>query len=369
MAPLTTNPPPQGTSPPIRTRFIILSDTHGLDFPPSLHPQHSADVAIHCGDLTEHSRVIEFLQGVDLLSSLDAPLKLVVAGNHDFTLDIPVFKKKFEASSDQFSMTKRLGDWNKATQVLQKAREKGVVFLQEGSHRFVLGNGAVLNVYASPYTPSSMSEGGFQYSPQRGHDFAIQDTTDVVITHGPPKGILDVTYSRIRAGCPDLFAAVARARPKMHCFGHIHEAWGARLVAWRDRPSEPPSHFTHIDDKGSVLVADLAALHALSHDDKTTACEKAKRLECCLKDRCSRTSHCADDEHPIQQERHTLFVNAAIKSLEEGQFQLPWLVDIDLHAASADGEMSWEMEGITAGKRKVNAEGDETSHKFQKMFL
>jgi hypothetical protein len=45
----------------------------------------------------------------------------------------------------------------------------------------------------------------------------------------------------------------------MHCFGHIHEGWGA-LVAWKPGVGElgEPNHFNAIDDNRSVTVAMLA---------------------------------------------------------------------------------------------------------------
>ncbi|KAI0133555.1 hypothetical protein BJ170DRAFT_606663 [Xylariales sp. AK1849] len=59
---------------------------------------------------------------------------------------------------------------------------------------------------------------------------------------------MDYTDSKQRAGCPHLFGAIRRAKPLLHCFGHIHEGWGSKLVTWRDKISERPSHFTDIDN-------------------------------------------------------------------------------------------------------------------------
>ncbi len=50
--------------------------------------------------------------------------------------------------------------------------------------------------------------------------------TDVLITHGPPFGILDETFEKEKVGCEELLKAVNRVRPKIHIFGHIHEAYG-----------------------------------------------------------------------------------------------------------------------------------------------
>ena len=142
--------------------------------------------------------------------------------------------------------------------LFEDARKDGIIFLNEGTHSFLLDNGALLRVYASPSTGSLTGDGAFQYKVQDGHDYAIdrQDFVDVAITHGPPKGILDRTEEGQRAGCPDLFTAVSKSRPRLHCFGHIHEGWGAKLVTWRapHPTSETPSHFTEIDNGRSTVV-------------------------------------------------------------------------------------------------------------------
>jgi 3',5'-cyclic AMP phosphodiesterase CpdA len=75
----------------VPTRFLILSDTHGEDV---LIPNLPVDVAIHCGDLTDESKLDEFRQSVQLLERINAPPKLVIAGNHDFTLDTGNFREK-----------------------------------------------------------------------------------------------------------------------------------------------------------------------------------------------------------------------------------------------------------------------------------
>lgn len=52
----------------------------------------------------------------------------------------------------------------------------------------------------------------------------IPASIDVLVTHGPPFGIFDETIDEIRVGCEDLRIAVQeRVKPRIHCFGHIHE--------------------------------------------------------------------------------------------------------------------------------------------------
>jgi hypothetical protein len=120
-----------------------------------------------------------------------------------------------------------------------------------------------------------------------------------------------------RAGSSDLFGAVARARPRMHCFGHIHEGWGAKLVAWRKVVSEKPFHMTDIDNGNSIVVGRLSDI-VRGNAHKTFY----------------QTSHSSSDPHPIQDSTHTLFVNAAMEgSTNKYPVQPPWLIDLELPKA------------------------------------
>ena len=367
------------TSDLIKTRFLILSDTHGEDLICPGKTLPPADVAIHCGDLTEESKLDEYRASLRLLTRIQAPLKLVIAGNHDFTMDIPTFKDKVASAQQQQQQQQSeqvlepelvkstYGDWGEARQLFEEARSSsssssGIHFLDEGIHEFTLQNGARLVVYASPYTPS-LGDWGFQYPPNHGHDFELppKGVIDIVMTHGPPRGIMDHTESQQRAGCPHLFQAVARARPRLHCFGHIHEGWGTRLVAWRDQAEqmmttikgeETPllSHFTAIDNSRSTVLTRLSRFKkflTLGADAADMLDENKDEEEDDEDDHQSRrersyweqgyypTRHCTGDAHPIVPGLQTLFVNAAIQdSSEEWPLQLPWLVDIELSKAA-----------------------------------
>jgi Icc-related predicted phosphoesterase len=50
--------------------------------------------------------------------------------------------------------------------------------------------------------------------------------TDILITHGPPKGILDQVNNEQNVGCRDLLEKIKTLNLKIHVFGHIHEAYG-----------------------------------------------------------------------------------------------------------------------------------------------
>ena len=76
----------------IATRFLVLSDTHDIDFTagtsqPLQLPTPKADVLLHCGDLTQVGGVASFKRALKMLGSIDAELKLVIPGNHDLELD------------------------------------------------------------------------------------------------------------------------------------------------------------------------------------------------------------------------------------------------------------------------------------------
>ena len=62
----------------------------------------------------------------------------------------------------------------------------------------------------------------------RGKHWArIPEGLDILITHGPPFGILDgAPGSQRHDGCPELLEAVLEAKPMLHVFGHIHAGYG-----------------------------------------------------------------------------------------------------------------------------------------------
>ena len=86
-----------------------------------------------------------------------------------------------------------------------------------------------LRVWGSPWQPEF---GGWAFNLPRGEQLAakwasIPAGLDLLITHGPPQGFGDRSWSAARTGCVDLRARVDVVRPKLHLFGHIHEDGGA----------------------------------------------------------------------------------------------------------------------------------------------
>ncbi|CAF3975218.1 unnamed protein product [Rotaria sordida] len=54
----------------------------------------------------------------------------------------------------------------------------------------------------------------------------IPKDVDILITHGPPTNILDENTRGIHVGCAQLLARIITNKPRLHVFGHIHEAYG-----------------------------------------------------------------------------------------------------------------------------------------------
>lgn len=149
----------------ISTKLLIVSDTHGEEL---IHkPAGQSDVAIHCGDLTEESKLEEFRVSLKMMLEVDAPLKLVIAGYHDFSMDTPVLQDKLSDNTtvEDTALVKRTyGDFGEARAMFETDATKaaGLVFLDEGNYTFKLANGASLSVYASPFTASKARTWGFQ---------------------------------------------------------------------------------------------------------------------------------------------------------------------------------------------------------------
>ncbi|KAF2708479.1 ser/Thr protein phosphatase family protein [Pleomassaria siparia CBS 279.74] len=324
----TTSPSDEPTR--IKTRFLILSDTHNASpYPPDTSnvgfrsPLPKADVLLHCGDLTMVGHLHEYQMALDMLASIDADLKLVIAGNHDISLDDEFYERRGRymhrlREQDQSICREAREMWTG-----EEARRAGVTYLDEGTHTFTLKNGARLRVYASPYQPE-FCDWAFPY-------FAHQDrfnpphqatpnsvpicenpipdfpAIDVVMTHGPPKGIRDETHRDEHVGCEHLLRAVRRCRPKLHCFGHIHEAWGATRVRWKDSEEEvgwegyvEEAEWINVDEED--LVED--GMVSMNISQKGT--------------------------RGLEIGKETLMVNASIMTHRYKPHQGPWIVDLDL---------------------------------------
>ncbi|TVY89755.1 Metallophosphoesterase domain-containing protein [Lachnellula willkommii] len=294
----------------ISTRFLIISDTHDFKYNEESGPFRGStdkvDVVLHCGDLTQVGGSSEYKRALKMLAAIPAELRLVIAGNHDLSLDADYWK-----TVDEDEQEGEREDHAEAVDIMtgKLAGAAGVTYLTAGVHGFALRNGAKFTLYASPYQPKFV-DWAFGYGENEDrfnlpgnaapgtvsicrHPVPDSPAVDIMMTHGPPKGLLDDSPHG-HLGCPSLLHALQRCRPRMHCFGHIHEGYGAKLVSWKE--------------ENKAVKAE--ALYEKADD----------RINCY-----PAAFHC-----PTSMGKETLLVNASIMNGNDQPTNDPWLVDLDL---------------------------------------
>ncbi|KAJ7794641.1 Metallo-dependent phosphatase-like protein [Mycena olivaceomarginata] len=212
------------------TRFVLLSDTHTkrCDVP-------DGDVLLHSGDLTERGTLKELRSTMEWLYALPHRVKIIIAGNHDSA----VHREWYEENWQELSLHRSSDAPEPADAVLDllkgpQAVTANIVYLEDEEYKFkVRDGGKEWSVYGSPWSPY-YGDWAFGYEREDGEALISKfPKTDILLTHGPPRNILDLTISKDRAGCAALAAALPTLRPKLHVFGHIHEARGAFVHRWK----------------------------------------------------------------------------------------------------------------------------------------
>ena len=180
-------------------KIVCISDTH------SLHNRMEipdGDLLIHAGDVSSRGGMSEIADFNEWLGKLPHLHKVIIAGNHDFG-----FERYPKESKALITNAKYLNDSGIAI--------KG------------------LKIWGSPIQPWFYD---WAFNRKRGKEIRkhwnmIPTDTDILITHGPPFGILDDTERGEKVGCADLMDIIqTRVKPRLHVFGHIHEAYGQQQV-------------------------------------------------------------------------------------------------------------------------------------------
>jgi len=198
-------------------RYVCMADTHG---------QHgelavpAGDVLVHAGDATRTGSPAEcedFVRWIeDTVRARSFRCAVLVAGNHDAALADAVAR-------------------------LQPER----VTLLNGSRCAVTG------AVGTPFSVDIVGAGWWAYGCADDREMADRllavtslAPVDVLLTHEAPLGIGDTTAHGRAAGSGALAAALARLRPRLHVFGHIHEGRGAYRVHYRGVGGELSEHTT-----------------------------------------------------------------------------------------------------------------------------
>ncbi|MGH9948517.1 MAG: metallophosphatase domain-containing protein [Pyrinomonadaceae bacterium] len=183
-------------------RIVCISDTHNCN---SQIVVPDGDILIHSGDATITGTVEEIKRFNAWFESLPHKHKIFVAGNHDWL---------FERNND-------------LARLLLNTK---IIYLEDSSVEI---DG--LKIYGSPWQPRFYD---WAFNLMRGAELAakwklIPNDIDILITHGPPNGILDEVprqWGIDYKGCEELRKRVeevaAFGRLKLHVFGHIHCGYG-----------------------------------------------------------------------------------------------------------------------------------------------
>jgi len=178
-----------------------IGDTH--TYHELLSIPENIDMIIFSGDCSNprdpyhnEPQVREF---IDWFGALPIPHKVFIAGNHDTSIE-----RGFVTKTD-FDVA-------------------GIHYL-ENTHVTIEG----LKIFGSPITPSFGQGWAFnkaRFKLDRFWNKAIDVDTDIIVTHGPPMGILDASYDRLNnlefCGDKSLLAICTVIQPKLVLFGHIH---------------------------------------------------------------------------------------------------------------------------------------------------
>lgn len=181
-----------------------ISDLHGH------YPKlEGGDLLIVAGDLTARDKSHEYIKLYEWLQKQEYRKKIIVPGNHDNYL-----QKCNSFSSAPF-----------AKELATYLCDSGTEF--EG-----------LKIWGSPWTKwfEGVNPHCTAFMLKTEEELTekwamIPDDTDILITHGPPYGILDKNVDGEHVGSKSLALKMGlmETPPKLWVWGHIHEAYGRDL--------------------------------------------------------------------------------------------------------------------------------------------
>ena len=153
------------------------------------------EVLVHCGDVTNTGELSILKDYAHWVGEQGYTHNILVAGNHDWCF---------------------FGD--KRDEAIEILRHHNIHYLEDDS---IIIEEKVF--YGMPWTPTFYN---WAFMKDRGEEMQektslIPNHVDVLISHGPPQGILDLVNGE-NVGCKDLLERVLEVEPTLHAFGHIH---------------------------------------------------------------------------------------------------------------------------------------------------
>ena len=176
-----------------------IGDTHSYH---NLLAVPNVDMVIHSGDFSNYKDVYknepEARDFLNWYASLPIKNKILIAGNHDALACL----------------------WN--TKFKELCKDLNIIYL-ENDYVEIEG----YKIWGSPYTPNI---GDWHFMKNRSKLDKVWSKIplyiDIIVTHTPPKTILDLSYNRFNelefCGCSALKNRILKLNPILSCFGHIH---------------------------------------------------------------------------------------------------------------------------------------------------
>ncbi|KAF7338730.1 Metallophos domain-containing protein [Mycena sanguinolenta] len=199
------------------TRFVLLSDTHA-----GIFPVPDGDVLLHSGDLTRRGTFRDLSRTMEWLYALPHPVKIIIAGNRDFGLDREWYNENWKHTGYH----EKPEPPEPISELLTgpRAVAANIIYLRDEEYKFrVQPEGHEWSVYGSPLSPNFRSRvRAFGYD-------ELDAEESLTVLH-----ITSSTSPKLTQGrdAPALAAHLTRLRPRLHVFGHIHEARGAYVHLW-----------------------------------------------------------------------------------------------------------------------------------------
>ena len=221
--------PGRRTKAPGTVRVCCISDTHTHHekLNPFIPADGSIDMIVHGGDFTDVGSQEDVAGFCEWLQNLkrthNIPETVVIAGNHDLSLDYEFYEQAYVRFGCQRLAKNRTIDTMRSC--CMYLDHQGVV------------TDSTLKIFGSPYQPEfydwafnlrrGAGKGGCR---EKWSSMPTSTQMDVLVTHGPPLGhgdwVFNMKREKERFGCADLLDFVEAHPPKVHVFGHIHEGHG-----------------------------------------------------------------------------------------------------------------------------------------------
>lgn len=194
-------------------KITAISDLHGH------YPElPGGDLLIVAGDLTARDKVSEHIDFARWLSHQNYRKIVVVAGNHDGQYEEAHMAAAFLSC------------------------EPSAVYLEDSGTTF-----EGYKIWGMPWTPT-FCDWHFMAGPEKRKEKCdlIPHDIDILVTHGPPYGILDQESGGEHCGCRFLRSTIERIQPRLHIFGHIHEGYGHEVMLHTGDATNGDDRYTHI---------------------------------------------------------------------------------------------------------------------------